>query len=103
MVALVLMVVADATILTLAIRFTGIGPDVLPSLLVVGTFCTAYPLTVMPLFDAALLAAVTEAAGLEAEPSIVAAPAIWRGVTLLGTLLLGTIVTLRWRRQTRKG
>jgi hypothetical protein len=49
MVALVLMVVADATILTLAIRFTGIGPDVLPSLLVVGTFCTAYPLTVMPL------------------------------------------------------
>jgi hypothetical protein len=49
MVALVLMVVADATILTLAIRFTGIGPDVLPPLLVVGTFCTAYPLTVMPL------------------------------------------------------
>ena len=47
MVALVLIVVADATILTLAIRFTGIGPDVLPSLLVVGTFCTAYPLTVM--------------------------------------------------------
>jgi len=49
MVALILMVIADATILTLAIRFTGIGPDVLPSLLVVGTFCTAYPLTVMPL------------------------------------------------------
>ena len=55
------------------------------------------------MFDAALLAAVTEAAGLEAEPFIVAAPAIWRGVTLLGTLLLGAIVTLRWRRQTRKG
>ena len=108
MVALVLMVIADATILTLAIRFTGIGPDVLPSLLVVGTFWTAYPLTVMPLFgfgvlDAALLAAFTEAAGLEAEPSIVAALAIWRGVTLLGTLVLGAVVTLRWRRQARKG
>jgi hypothetical protein len=55
MVALILMVIADATILTLAIRFTGIGPDVLPLLLVVGTFCTEYPLPVMPLFGFGVL------------------------------------------------
>ena len=103
--ALALMVIADATILTLALRFTGVGALLL---LVVGTFCTAYPLTVMPLFgfgvlDATLLAAFTEAAGLDAEPSIVAALGIWRAVTLLGTLALGALVTLDWRRRTRKG
>ena len=108
MVALILMVIADAMILTLAIRFTGIGPDLLPLLLIVGTFCTAYPLTVMPLsgfgvLDATLLAAFTQVAGLEYEPSIVAALAIWRGVTLLGSLLLGVIATLYWRWHTRTG
>jgi hypothetical protein len=106
--ALVLMVLADATILTLALRFTDVGADRLPLLFIVGTFCTAYPLTVMPLFgvgvlDATLLAAFTEVAGLDAEPSIVAALAIWRGVTLLGTLALGALVTLNWRRRTRQG
>jgi hypothetical protein len=108
MVALVLMVLADATILTLALRFTDVGADRLPLLFVVGTFCTVYPLTVMPLFgfgilDATLLAAFTEVAVLDAEPSIVAALAIWRGVTLLGPLALGALVTLNWRRQTRTG
>ncbi|HEY6743159.1 MAG TPA: hypothetical protein VI110_12435 [Lapillicoccus sp.] len=49
------------------------------------------------------MAVRAEAAGLEAEASIVAALAIWRGVTLLGTLVLGAIVTLRWRRPARKG
>jgi hypothetical protein len=106
--ALALMVVADATILTLALRFTGVGGDQLPLLFVIGTFCTAYPLTVMPLFgfgvlDAALLATFTEVAGLEAEASIVAALAIWRAVTLLGPLALGALVTLNWRRRTRTG
>jgi uncharacterized membrane protein YbhN (UPF0104 family) len=80
----------------------------LPLLFIVGTFCTAYPLTVMPLFglgvlDATLLSAFTEAAGLDAEPSIVAALAIWRTVTLLGTLALGALVTLNCRRRSRTG
>ncbi len=45
-----------------ALRFTGVGADQLSLFLIVGTFRTAYPLTVMPLFgfgvlDATLLAA----------------------------------------------
>jgi hypothetical protein len=53
---------SSATILTLALRFKGIGPDVLPLLLIVGT--PARALTVMPLFgvgvlDATLLGAFT--------------------------------------------
>lgn len=46
--ALLAMVVADATILTLALRVTGASAATLPVLVVVGTFMTAYPLTVMP-------------------------------------------------------
>jgi hypothetical protein len=100
------MILADATILTLALRFTGIGAESLPTALVLGTFLTAYPLTIMPLFgfgvlDAALLAAFTDAAGLEAEATIVAALSIWRATTLLGTLVLGAVVTIAWRSRTR--
>ena len=102
MVALLGMILADATILALALRFTGIGADLIPLLLIYGAFMTAYPLTIMPLFglgvlDAALLASFTEVAGLEHESTIVAALAIWRVVTLLGTLAMGAVVTAYWK------
>lgn len=104
MAALLGMVLADATIVTLALRFTGVDADSLPLLLVLGSFLTAYPLTIMPLFglgvlDAALIASFTDAAGLHQEATIVAALSIWRATTLLGTLVLGALVTLRWRQQ----
>lgn len=104
MAALVAMVLADATILVMALRFAGVGAGELPLLLIVGAFCAAYPLTIMPLFgfgvlDASLLATFVATAGLDAEPTIVAALGIWRGVTLLGTLVLGALVTLNWRRR----
>ncbi len=102
MVALLGVIAADASIIVLALRFTGVGSDGLSVILVLGTFLVAYPLTIMPLFglgvlDAALLAAFTEAAGLAAEPSILAALTIWRATTLLGTLALGALVTLLWK------
>jgi uncharacterized membrane protein YbhN (UPF0104 family) len=106
--ALLGMIAADATILAVAVRFTGIGADSLPLAIILGTFLTAYPLTIMPLFglgvlDAALLAAFTEVAGLSAEANLVAALSIWRATTLLGTLALGALMTLYWRRQGSRG
>jgi hypothetical protein len=106
-VALLGMIAADATILAVAIRFTGIGADRLPLVVILGTFLTAYPLTVMPLFglgvlDAALLAAFTDAAGLSAEANFIAGLSIWRATTILGTLVLGAGMTLYWRRQSRR-
>ncbi|HYO86501.1 MAG TPA: lysylphosphatidylglycerol synthase domain-containing protein [Dermatophilaceae bacterium] len=105
LVALLGMVIADAAILTLALRFTGASAEVLPVLVVVGTFLTAYPLTVMPLaglgvLDASLLAGLTDTAGLDFEPAILAALTIWRVTTILGSLALGAVVSIVWKRTT---
>ena len=107
MVALLGMIVADASILLLALRFTGVDVESLSIALVLGTFLTAYPLTIMPLFglgvlDASLIAAFTAAAGIASEPIIVAALAIWRATTLLGALALGGVATLYWKGRTRQ-
>ena len=37
------------------------------------------------------------------SPTLTLALAIWRGVTLLGPLALGTLVVLNWPRRTRHG
>jgi uncharacterized membrane protein YbhN (UPF0104 family) len=103
MLALVCMVLADALVLTLALRFVGLGADQVSVPQVVGTFLVAYPLTLMPLagfgvLDAALLAAFVEIAGVVAEPQVVAGLVVWRSVTILGPLLLGLGCLLWWRR-----
>ena len=101
--ALLLMVLADATILTLSLRFVGLGASQLTLDQIVGTFLIAYPLTLLPLagfgvLDAALIAAFTELCGLAHEPEVVAAIVVWRAVTILGPLLLGGITVFIWRR-----
>ncbi len=63
----------------------------------------AYPLTLMPLvgfgvLDAALLASLVTIAGIAYKPQIVAGLVVWRVVTILGTLVLGALVLLWWRR-----
>ena len=103
MVALVGMVLCDSLVLTLSLRFVGVGADVLPAPAIVGAFLISYPLTLMPLvglgvLDAVLLATWTEIAGLEWEPEIVAGLIVWRAFTILGPLLLGAGTLLLWRR-----
>lgn len=106
LVALAAMVVTDAVIVLVALRIVGIPADQLPVLLVIGTFLVAYPLTALPLaglgvLDAVLLFAFTEAAGLDAEPVIVAALIVWRVLTIPGTLVLGGLAMGWWRWRTR--
>jgi uncharacterized membrane protein YbhN (UPF0104 family) len=105
MVALVAMVLTDAVILLLALRFVGVGPEQLSSIDVIGGFLIVYPLTLMPLaglgvLDAALLAAYTEIAGLPWEAEIVAALVVWRTITVGGPLVLGALTLAWWRRDT---
>lgn len=107
MAALVAMVLCDATILLMALRFVGVGPSELSTVDVVGAFLIAYPLTLLPLaglgvLDAALLAAFTEIAGLSWESEIVAALVVWRTITIGGPLLMGAITVLLWRRDTAR-
>jgi uncharacterized membrane protein YbhN (UPF0104 family) len=107
MVALVAMVLTDATILLLALRFVGVGPEQLSTVDVLGGFLIAYPLTLMPLaglgvLDATLLAAYTEIAGLPWEAEIVAALVVWRTITIGGPLALGALTLAWWRRETAR-
>ena len=102
MVALLGMIMADASILLQSLHFAGVDMRSLSIPLVFGTFLTAYPLTILPLaglgvFDAFLVAAFTAAAGTASEPEIVAALTMWRATTLLGTYSLGGLVTLYWK------
>lgn len=102
-VALVGMLVVDGLLLLLALRFVGVGADALSAIDVLSGFLLAYPLTLMPLFgfgilDAALLAAWVTVAGTVQEPAIVAGLVVWRGVTILGPLLIGLLTLGWWRR-----
>ena len=101
--ALVAMVLSDATISLLALRFVGVGASVLPSVVVYGAFLLVYPLTLFPLMglgilDAALVALWTEVAGIDAESRIVAGLVVWRVISLLMPLVIGVPLLLWWRR-----
>lgn len=103
LVAMCAMVLADCTILGMALRFVGVPGESLPASVILGTFLMAYPLTVLPMFglgvlDAALIAVWVQLADSTQESAIVAGLVVWRAVTILGTLGLGAIVMAHWRR-----
>ena len=98
------MVLTDACILLLSMRFVGVSASDVPAYEVIGMFFLAYPLTLPPLmglgiFDVVLLGAFMELGGAALEPELVAALTVWRAVTILGPMMLGGIVTLVWRRR----
>ena len=96
------MVVFDAAILLLALRFVGVPAGPLPAVEVVSAFLVVYPLTLFPLqgigiVDATLLAILTEIAGLPWEPEIIAGLVVYRIITLGGPLALGAVAIVHWR------
>jgi hypothetical protein len=102
--ALSAMVLSDACILLLAIRFVGVPAEAVPAYEVIGIFFLAYPLTLPPMmglgiYDVVLLGAFMEVGGDLLEPELVAALTVWRAVTILGPVLLGGLVALVWRRR----
>ncbi len=101
--ALVGMVLADALLVLITLRFLGVGAGDLSAVDVLSAFLFAYPLTLLPLFgfgvlDAALLASWVTIAGVAQEPDIVAALVVWRSLTILGPLAMGLVIVTRWRR-----
>ena len=106
MVALVGMVLADATILLVAVRALGVPAADLPLLEVWGALLLLYPLTVLPLvglgvLDALLVGALVGVGGELYEADLVAAVIVGRATTILGTLLLGLVSLGWWRLTTR--
>jgi hypothetical protein len=97
------MVLSDACILLLALRFVGVSAAELPAYEVIGMFFLAYPLTLPPLmglgiYDVVLLGAFMELGGAALEPELVAALTVWRATTLVGPVLLGGVAAVWWRR-----
>ena len=97
-----LMVLCDASILLLCLRFVGVTGADLPAYEVLAAFLLAYPLTIPPLmglgiFDLVLLGAFLEVGGQHLEPQVVAGLTVWRCVTLLGPILLGVGTSVWWR------
>lgn len=106
MIALVGMVIADASILVVALRAVGVSGDALPLVDVWAALMLLYPFTLLPLvglgvLDAVLVGALTTVAGTSFEADIVAGVLVWRVTTILGTLTLG-LLSLGWWRLTTK-
>ncbi len=101
------MVVAETVMVVLAVRAVGVSAAELSTLVIVGTFLLAYPLTLFPLMglgiiDAALVAAWTQIAGEEVGPSLVAGLIVWRAFSLLLPFCVGLGALALWRRDVRE-
>lgn len=99
MIALLGMVLANATILAISVRAVGVGPADLPLLEIYIALLLLYPFTLLPLvgLDAILVGSLTTVAGLALEADLVAAVVVWRVVTILGTFALGLLTLGIWR------
>lgn len=99
---LVAMVLCDAALLTLSLRFVGAQSSDLPVLEIFAIFLVAYPLTLMPvsgigILDAVVLAALVEVGGIDVEPVVVAGLIVWRVVALATPLAMGMASIAYWR------
>ncbi len=106
MAALIGVVLCDALMIVLALRFVGVTPAELAWVDIVAAFLLAYPLTLFPfsglgVLDASLVATWTDIGGPGVEAPAVAALIVWRVFTLLVALGLGLITLTVWRRRTR--
>lgn len=105
---LLAMVVVDATVLLLALRFVGVAPSEVPATTLLIAFLVAYPLTLFPFQGLGVLDAVVTAsilaidAGAD-EASVVAAFVVWRVVTIIGPILLGLASVGLWKWQLARG
>lgn len=101
------MLLVDAVILLLAIRFVGIHQAQLSWVEVVAAFLVAFPLTMFPIqglgiFDATLVAALTSVGGAQLEAGLVAALVTYRVVTIGTAALLGALFIASWRHTRRQ-
>lgn len=102
MLGLVTMVLVDASIVVLALRFVGVDAASVPALDVYVTFCLVYPFTLFPfmglgIVDGLLVAEFVDVGGAGVEAAAVAALVAWRTVTIGGPILLGGLTFVAWR------
>ncbi|AYG03060.1 lysylphosphatidylglycerol synthase domain-containing protein [Gryllotalpicola protaetiae] len=101
------MILADLTLLTLALRFVGVDPSEASLVTIAAAFFFAYPLTLFPVqgagvVDVAILLALSAASGDGIVETATAGLLIWRAYTIAGSFLLGAIAVLVWRGGVRR-
>ncbi len=101
---LVAMVVTDAALIVLSIRFVGVSADELSAVPVLTAFLVAYPLTSLffsglGVLDAVVIATLLYHVNVDhsLEPELVAAFLIWRVVSLGVPLLMGAVSLVAWK------
>jgi len=97
------MLMLDATILFASLRFVGLTPAQLPAADILIAYLFAFPLTAFPMsglgvVDAAALASMIEAGGAGVTEPAIAGLIIWRVFTVVVVFLLGLIAVAAWRR-----
>jgi len=102
--SLVAMVVVDASLIVMSIRFVGVSSAEVPAIEVLVAFLVAYPLTLFPFSGLGILDAVVVATllSIEAgadEATLLAGFVVWRAITILGPLLLGLLSAGLWKLQ----
>lgn len=108
LIAMLAMVVTEASVLLLALRFVGVSPSEVPAIELLVAFLVAYPLTLFPFQGLGVLDAVVTAAILATEAgadeaSVVAGFVVWRAVAILGPILLGICSVGLWKWQLARG
>ena len=103
---LVCLVLTDATILLLSLRFVGVGAGEVPAIEVYAAFLCVYPLTMFPFMglgiaDAVLLSTFVGVGGDQVEAGTIAALVVWRSFTLIGPVLLGAGSLAVWRQSVK--
>ena len=105
--ALVGMVLVDALLIVLSVRFVGVSAQELSTTWIVTAFLAAYPLTLFPfsglgLLDAVVVATLVDQAGTQVEAPLVAALIIWRVVTIGTPLRCWAACASGWWRMTTR-
>ncbi len=104
--SLVCLVLTDASMLLLSLRFVGVTASEVPAIEVYAAFLCVYPLTMFPFMglgiaDAVLLATFVDAGGLDVEAAGLAALVVWRSFSLLGPIVLGALSLAVWKRSVK--
>ena len=96
------LVLSEALLLVLSLRFAGVPAVVAPTVTIVVALLVSYPLTALPLAGVGVLdAAVIAILGLEQglfEAEAVAGLVVFRVCWMLVPLALGAVTVTRWRR-----
>ena len=96
------LVLSEALLLVLSLRFAGVPALVAPTVTIVVALLVSYPLTALPFGGVGVLdAAVIAILGLEKGPfetKAVAGLVVFRVCWMLVPLALGTVTVTRWRR-----